>query len=80
MKKTLLLLLFLIAAATVPAQHWRDTAAYRLNKLQPHDRIIPEGDWQRSLSGLWASINCLGFSGVLIGQKRLPTPPAIITR
>ena len=54
MKKTLLLLLFLIAAATVPAQHWRDTAAYRLNKLQPHDRIIPEGDWQRSLSGLWA--------------------------
>jgi Na+-transporting NADH:ubiquinone oxidoreductase subunit NqrB len=25
------------------------------------------------------SINCLGQSDVLIGQKRLPTPPAIIT-
>lgn len=25
------------------------------------------------------SMNCLGYSGVLSGQKRLPTPPAIIT-
>ena len=25
------------------------------------------------------SRNCLGYSGVLIGQKRLPIPPAIIT-
>ena len=26
------------------------------------------------------SINCFGFSEVLIGQKRLPTPPAIMTK
>src|SRR5574344_401278 len=26
------------------------------------------------------SINCLGFSTVLMGQNRLPTPPAIMTR
>jgi hypothetical protein len=25
------------------------------------------------------STNCLGYSGVLIGQNLLPTPPAIIT-
>ena len=26
------------------------------------------------------SINCFGFSAVLMGQKRLPTPPAMMTR
>ena len=25
-----------------------------MNKLQPHDRIVPEGDWVRCLDGVWA--------------------------
>ena len=53
MKKTLLLVLLLLAT-TLRAQLWRDTASYRLNKLQPHDCVIPEGDWRCTLNGLWA--------------------------
>lgn len=53
MKKLLPLILLLLPLA-VHAQHWRDTASYRLNKLQPHDCIVPQGDWQRALDGPWA--------------------------
>ena len=83
MKKTLLLILLLVAVGA-RAQHWRDTAAYRLNKLQPHDCIIPEGDWQRPLGGLWAvrgaDLVCLPMNrpltdSVFVLQRHFTLPP-----
>lgn len=48
-----LLLTTLLIPLSASAQHWRDIASYRLNKMQPHDCVVPEGDWQRSLDGQW---------------------------
>lgn len=50
-----LFIALLLVAFPAGAQRWRDTAVYRLNKLQPHDCIVPEGDWVRSLDGMWAA-------------------------
>ena len=34
--------------------YWNNIEVYRLNKVQPHDRIIPDGDqWRISLNGTW---------------------------
>ena len=34
--------------------YWNNLEVYRLNKVQPHDRIIPDGDkWRMSLNGTW---------------------------
>ena len=55
MKRRLTLtLLMLLAFASARAQYWNSLETYRLNKMQPHDRIVPEGDWVRSLDGMWA--------------------------
>ncbi len=50
---TLLLLLFcLVSAQGQP--YWNNLEVYRLNKVQPHDRIIPDGDqWRINLNGTW---------------------------
>lgn len=34
--------------------HWDNLDVYRLNKVQPHDRVVPEGPWRLSLDGRWA--------------------------
>lgn len=34
--------------------HWDNLEVYRLNKVQPHDRVVPEGSWRLSLNGQWA--------------------------
>lgn len=34
--------------------HWDNLEVYRLNKVQPHDRVVPEGPWRLSLDGRWA--------------------------
>ncbi len=47
----LLLLCSLVAAQGQP--NWNKLSVYRVNKQQPHDRIIPEGDWVRKLNGIW---------------------------
>lgn len=83
MKKTLLPILLLLPLAAC-AQYWRDTATYRLNKLQPHDCIIPEGDWQQSLGGQWALKNgdsvclpmCLPMTDSALVLRRHFTLPA----
>lgn len=55
MKRRLTLtLLMLLTFTAARAQYWNSLETYRLNKLQPHDRIVPEGDWVRSLDGMWA--------------------------
>ena len=47
-------MLFLLATVSVWGQpHWNNLEVYRVNKLQPHERIVPEGDWTRSLNGVW---------------------------
>ncbi len=34
--------------------YWNNLEVYRLNKVQPHDRIIPDGDkWRMNLNGTW---------------------------
>lgn len=33
--------------------HWNNLEVYRLNKIQPHDRIIPDGPWRMNLGGTW---------------------------
>ena len=35
--------------------------------------------WISDLPMPITSMNCLGYCGVLIGQKRLPMPPAMMT-
>ena len=50
----ILLALLLLASCLAQAQpNWNNLEVYRVNKLQPHDRVIPEGDWVRSLNGTW---------------------------
>lgn len=34
--------------------HWDNLEVYRLNKVQPHDRVVPDGRWCLSLNGRWA--------------------------
>ena len=42
----------LLAVSAQP--YWNNLEVYRLNKVQPHDRIIPDGDkWRMSLNGTW---------------------------
>ncbi len=45
----------LVALATASAQpYWNNLDVYRLNKVQPHDRVIPDGQqWRMSLNGTW---------------------------
>ena len=33
--------------------YWNNLEMYRLNKVQPHDRIVPEGAWRMNLNGMW---------------------------
>jgi hypothetical protein len=54
MKRVTFLLLLLTVAAVGRCQYWNDLGVYRLNKMQPHDRIIPDGDqWRMNLNGTW---------------------------
>ena len=54
MKRVTLLLLLLTMAAVGRCQYWNSLETYRLNKLQPHDRVIPDGDqWRMNLNGTW---------------------------
>ena len=54
MKNILLVIIALFALSPLRAQYWNNLEVYRLNKLQPHDRIIPDGEWCLSLNGTWA--------------------------
>ena len=55
MRKWLVLLLLLVCTVGVQGQpHWNNLEVYRKGKLQPHDRIIPDGPWTMSLNGTWA--------------------------
>ena len=50
----LLVILLLLGIGTAQGQpYWNNLEMYRLNKVQPHDRIIPEGNWSMSLNGTW---------------------------
>lgn len=52
--KRLTIILMLLLTFTVNAQYWNNLEVYRLNKMQPHDRVIPDGDqWRLSLNGNW---------------------------
>lgn len=56
MKTTALIIwLSLMSLATVSSQpYWNNLEVYRLNKVQPHDRIVPDGEgWRMSLNGTW---------------------------
>ncbi|MBP5677181.1 MAG: hypothetical protein J6W88_01645 [Bacteroidales bacterium] len=47
-------LLFCLLTAAFGQPHWNNLEIYRLNKLQPHDRVIPDGkQWRKSLNGTW---------------------------
>jgi len=50
----LILLLLLLADSAYCQPHWNNLKVYRVGKLDPHDRIIPEGPWRMSLNGVWA--------------------------
>ena len=53
-KKYTLIILLLSAIAMAQAQpYWNNLEMYRLNKVQPHDRIVPDGNWRMSLNGTW---------------------------
>ena len=50
-----LLALCLLALPALHGQpNWNNLGMYRLNKVQPHDRIVPEGKWSMSLNGTWS--------------------------
>lgn len=50
----LLVILLLLGIGTVQGQsYWNNLEMYRLNKVQPHDRIIPDGNWRMCLNGTW---------------------------
>ena len=51
----ILLILLLTGFLAAQAQpYWNNLEMYRLNKVQPHDRVIPEGDrWHINLNGTW---------------------------
>ena len=54
MKKILLVILLTLPLLGTAQPNWNKLSVYRVNKQQPHDRIIPEGDWVRNLNGTWA--------------------------
>ena len=52
--------MLLVLAVSANGQYWNNLEVYRLNKLQPHDRIIPDSrhgfaghQWRMSLNGTW---------------------------
>ncbi len=49
-----LILLLLLATMGAAQPYWNNLEVYRMNKIQPHDRIVPDGDWTLSLNGTWA--------------------------
>ena len=49
----LLAFLLLMSCIAQAQPDWNNLEVYRVNKLQPHDRIIPEGDYVRNLNGVW---------------------------
>lgn len=51
----LIICLSLMSLAMVSAQpYWNNLEVYRLNKMQPHDRIVSDGErWCMSLDGTW---------------------------
>ncbi len=56
MKKTLLFILLttFVLAPVCGQPHWNNLKVYRVGKLTPHDRVIPDGDrWRMSLNGTW---------------------------
>ena len=54
MRRALILLMLLLVAVSGYCQYWNSLDTYRLNKVQPHDRIIPNGDrWRMNLNGIW---------------------------
>ncbi len=49
------IIMTLFAVVGVQAQpYWDNLEVYRLNKMQPHDRNVPDGPWTMSLNGRWA--------------------------
>ncbi len=53
-KHTLIILLLAALGAAQAQPYWNNLEVYRMNKVQPHDRIIPDGDqWRMSLGGIW---------------------------
>ena len=53
-RKHTIFILLVLGIVTVQGQpHWNNLEIYRLNKVQPHDRIIPDGDWRMNLNGRW---------------------------
>ena len=54
MKKILLLLLVALPVWGMAQLNWNNLKVFRVDKLLPHDRVIPEGPWRMSLNGTWA--------------------------
>ena len=54
-RKHILFILLVLGISTVHGQpHWNNLEVYRLNKVQPHDRTVPDGNrWRMSLNGIW---------------------------
>ena len=51
---TLVVLLLLCTLAAQGQPYWNNLEMYRLNKLQPHDRVVPDGaQWRMCLNGTW---------------------------
>ena len=55
MKRILLSIVLVETLLTASGQPcWNNIEVYRLNKVQPHDRIVPDGEqWHMSLNGTW---------------------------
>lgn len=61
MKRITFLLLLMAVAVGGRCQYWNSLDTYRLNKIQAHDRIIPDSNpgyahghqWRMSLNGTW---------------------------
>ena len=55
MKRMLIFMALMTTLLTVSGQpYWNNLEVYRLNKVQPHDRIVPDGrQWRMSLNGSW---------------------------
>ena len=50
---SIIMTLFCVAGAHAQP-YWDNLEVYRLNKVQPHDCIVPDGPWTMSLNGRWA--------------------------
>ena len=54
-RTTTLLLFLLLPLAATGQGYWDRLEVYRLNKVQPHAAVVPEGErWRMSLDGVWA--------------------------